>query len=476
MFRVIMRFGLLCWCAALAIAHSTAAFADPDSVDKRAKSALVIGFKQYRNAKPLPNTVNDAKLIAERLTAAGFIVQTVLDAPLADLTESVQAFLDQAKGSDIALVYYAGHAVQIDGENYIVPIDFDAKAADLLAGLFPVAKLLTGITASAKSRVVLLDACRDNPFQHRLKERLGDRASGQGLAAIQMPVVDGQNLPEGTQGLVVGYATQPQNVALDGVTSNGRYATALGGALMSPDEDFNTVLVRTTQSVIADTKGRQQPEHRMALTGPLYLVSRPKPLDCDMLAAEPDNDVSVTGVEFEEIDPAKALPACKADQAKNPTSPRLMHNLGRSLERAGRLEDAVAMYRRSAERGYDWAQVYLAVAHMEGTGVDPDMKEGVAWLRKAFELGNRQALVSYTELDLTDVFIDKSERVKILQTALRGAGFLDVADSGQLDDETATSLIEFKSGLKIQGKAITFQVLDRLGIVEALFPKQVADK
>jgi tetratricopeptide (TPR) repeat protein len=443
-----------------------------ETVDQRSKTALVIGFKDYRNASSLKNTLNDAKLISERLTAAGFVVETVLEAPLTALTKSVQTFLDAANGADIALVYYAGHAVQIDGENYIVPIDFDGTTTDIIGALYPVSKLLTGLNSTAKTRVVLLDACRDNPFQAKLKERLGARADGQGLAAIQMPVVDGKSLPSGTQGLVVGYATQPQYLALDGIAENGRYAAALGIALTSPDEDFNTVLMRTTREVVTQTKGRQQPEHRTALTGPLYLVSRPQPLACDLLAAEPDNDVSVKGVEFDEIDPVKALPACEADHKNNPASPRLMHNLGRSLERAGRLEEAAAMYRRSADLGHDWAQLYLANAYMEGTGVKPSITDGIRWLRSAYEQGNRQALVTYAELDLTDVFDGRTERIKTLQAALRSAGYLDVPDSGQLDDETTSSIEEFKSGLKLDGKSITFQVLDRLGIIEKLFPEK----
>jgi tetratricopeptide (TPR) repeat protein len=452
-----------------------AAAEDPYS-DKRTKIAIVIGVSAYQHAKPLPNTLGDADLIGKQISAAGFDVENVRDAPLATFTTTIQSFIEKAKGADIALVYYAGHAVQIDGENYMVPADFDTNAADIFGGLYPVKTLLDGLSKAAKTRVLLLDACRDNPFQERLKTLLGARANGQGLAAIQMPVVDGKTLPQGTHGLVVSYATQPQNVAKDGkVGEHGPYASALDAALTNPDEDFNSLLVHTTRAVLATTKGRQQPEHRMALTGPLYLVSRQKPYQCDILAAEPDNDVSVAGVDFEEIDIAKALPACEADFAKNPDSPRLMHNYGKTLERSGKLNEAVAMYRKAADRGYDWAQVYLAVAHMEGTGVAPDMKEGVSWLRKAFEQGNRQALVTYTELDLSKAFDNKPWRVKLLQKALRDAGDTTVPDTDIFDDATSTALGNFISSQGIEGKAITFQILDRLGIIEAMFPKKVAE-
>jgi hypothetical protein len=204
-------------------------------------------------------------------------------------------------------------------------------------------------------------------------------------------------------------------------------------------------------------------------------VSRRKPLACDILAAEPDNDVSVKGVEFEEIDVAKALPACEADQARFPTSPRLMHNLARTLERAGRLKDAIPLYRRSAELGYDWAQYYFATVNMEGTGTPYDMKEGVYWLRKAYEQGNRTALKSYAELDLTEIFDKKPWRVKILQRALRDAGASGVTDSDVLDEGTRSAVRTLMASYGLDGKAITFEFLDRLGIVEPLFPKSMPD-
>lgn len=443
-----------------------------DYADPRIKTALVIGFGAYQNASPLKNTVPDAKLVGARLGAAGFKVTEALDAALAGLEPVVTSFIEAAKGADIALVYYAGHAVQIDGENYMVPVDFDAKRGDLPAQLFPIRRLIEGLSKAAKVRVLLLDACRDNPFKASFRAALQGRVIGDGLAPIDVPVADAKTLPEGTQGLVVGFATQPSLVASDGRDKNGPYAKAIDAALSMPDADFDSLLKRATRSVIAETRGFQLPEYRSGLTGPLYLVSRPKPLPCDVLAAEPDNDVSVNGVEFDQIDVAAALPACEADLAKNPASPRLMHNYGKTLERSGRLADAVGYYRRAAELGYDWAQVYLAVAYLEGTGVRPDMTEGATWLRKAFEQGNRQALVTYTELDLAKIFDNKPWRVKILQKALKDAGFVDVAENGTMDEETRASLDEFMSGIKPDSKAITFQVLDRLKIVEPLFPRK----
>jgi TPR repeat protein len=450
--------------------------ATDDYADPRRKAALVIALGAYRNASPLKNPVSDLNVVAPRLKAAGFAVTEVKNAALPELQQAIAAFLAAAKGSDIALVYYAGHAVQIDSENYIVPVDFDAAQADIIAQLYPIGALIKDLAGAAKARVLLLDACRDNPFATRLKAALPGRAIGIGLAPINIETVDGRGLPEGTHGLLVGYATQPQTTASDGSGANGPYARALGEALANADAEFNSILQRASRSVLAETAGRQHPEYRHALTGPLYLVSRPKPLLCDVLAAEPDNDVSVKGIEFEEIDVAKALPACEADLARFPASPRLMHNYGRTLERAGRLEEAIGLYRRAAELGNDWAQYYLATVNMEGTGTPYNMKEGVYWLRRSFEQGNRQALVSYTELDLTQIFDEKPWRVKILQNALRKAGYAGVTDSGEMDEETRGALEKLMRTYSLESKAITFQLLDRLAIVEQLFPKTPPDE
>lgn len=456
--------------------HAVAA-AD-DYTDPRRKAALVIAFGAYRNASPLKNPVNDLKLMAPRLAAAGFAVTEVRDAELSALRQAIATFIAGAKGADIALVYYAGHAVQIDGENYMVPVEFDGRQGDVIAQLYPIGALIKELAGAAKVRVLLLDACRDNPFSARLKAALPGKAIGVGLAPINVETVDGQSLPQGTHGLLVGYATQPHNVAEDrastGDGSNGPYAMALSQALAVPDAEFMSILQHASRSVLADTRGRQQPEYRHALTGPLYLVSRPKPLDCDVLATETDNDVSVKGVEFEEIDVAKALPACEADLKRYPTSPRLMHNYGRVLERAGRLGEAVDLYRRSAELGYDWGQYYYATVNMEGTGTPYDMKTGIFWLRKAFEQGNRQALVSYTELDLTPNFEERPERVKILQKALRDAGQTGVMQTGAMDDETLGALEGLRAKVNPGSKGITLQLLDSLGIVATLFPKDAA--
>ncbi|MCC7252846.1 caspase family protein [Hyphomicrobium sp.] len=451
------------------VAQAGGVQSDDDYVDKRVRTALIIGFSAYKTA-PLQNPVADATLIAKRLQDAGFRVESLLDLPARELASAVEAFKAKAQGSEIALIYYAGHGLQVDSENYIVPVDFDPNVENPLANLYPVRALLEGLDKAAKARVLLLDACRDNPFGEALRAR-GTHVSGDGLAPIELPVEDGKRWPQGTSGLLVAYATQPSKTASDGRGSNSPYAAGLAAALATPDADFESVLKTTSAAVRAETGGQQHPEYRSALTGSLYLVARPKPLECDLLAVDTDNDVSLKGVVLEDIDAAKAIPACEAALKEQPGSPRIMHNLGRALEKAGRYQEALDLYHKAAQLGFDQAQLYYGNSLMEGLGGEIDMKTGLHWVRLAYERGNRQAMINYAEYDLSPVF-QRSDRVKILQDALRKAGIGGVPDSGVMDDATNAALASYKTATGLEGQRITFQVLDRLEIVDVLFPKR----
>lgn len=440
--------------------------------DTRLRTALVIGIANYPTA-PLQNTIADAELVAKHLEAAGFKVNKAMNTPARELQAAVNAFKTVSRDADIALIYYAGHGLQVDAENYIVPGGFDPDAPDALTALYPVRALVDGLDKIAKARVLLLDACRNNPFGAALKAR-GTRVSGDGLASIEIPVDDKGRWPEGTSGLLIGYATQPSLTAADGSGANGPYAAGLAKALAMPDADFELLLKRAAEVVKAESQGTQHPEYRSALSGPLFLLSRPKPLECDLLAADTDNDISLKGVVLEEIDAARAIPACEAALKEQPGSPRLMHHLGRAYEKAGKFQEALVLYLRAAETGFDPAQLYYGNSLMEGLDGVINMKQGLVWLRRAYEQGNRQAMINYAQYDLSPAFAD-SNRAKILQAGLRKSGVRDVPNSGSMDEATIAALQTFKRTSGIEGEWITFQVLDRLGIVEELFPKTRID-
>ena len=181
--------------------------------DKRI--ALVVGNSNYQSVASLNNPRNDAALIAETLRKAGFILignraQLDLDKPAFD--KAIQTFGNELTGADIALFYYAGHGVQVRNVNYLVQVSANpVKEADVDYQMVDVSLILRQMEGSGtKLNLVILDACRNNPFGGR-----GLRGTESGLAQIRAP-----------EGTLLSYATQPGNVALDGTGNNSPYSAA----------------------------------------------------------------------------------------------------------------------------------------------------------------------------------------------------------------------------------------------------------
>lgn len=210
--------------------------------------ALVIGNGRYRSVAPLQNPPNDARLVADTITALGFHLVgdgVVLDADRATMEQAIRAFGKRLRGGAVGLFYYAGHGVQIDGENYLVPVSANVEdPADIKYELISTGYVLDEMrNAGNRLNIVILDACRNNPFGGR-----GLRAMTRGLAVMQAPA-----------GTIVSYATQPGNTAADGTGRNSPFATALTASMrkagLSVFETFNDVGL----TVKATTGGQQQP-------------------------------------------------------------------------------------------------------------------------------------------------------------------------------------------------------------------------
>lgn len=440
-------------------------------VDTRKKVALIISVGSYSHAPKLVNPLNDGTAIAEHLRSIGFQVRYTSDATEAEARLAIENFKKDAEKSDVALFYYSGHGLQIDGENYIVPKDFDVDSRTPLTGLISVSRLMKEVDGLAKAKIFLLDACRDNPFVQKLAEALPQRSIGRGLAPIN---IDRTSDIPSTQayGLIVGYATQANDTASDGVHSNSPYARAILHAIASPDEDFGSIMIRVAGLVISETEGVQKPEFRVALSKPLYLVMRPRPLDCDVLAGERDNNVSVPGVEYDLIDVTQAIAACSKDLSRFPDNPRLMHNLARAYDKGGMKQEALALYKKAAELGFAWSQNNLSVMYMSADGIAPDFGQAMFWMRKAYAQGNRQAAINYADTDMSEIFSVSKERTVELQRALKRLGYFSREESGVLDDATKQALSAFKGSRDIRGHGITFQIMDELAITQTVLHRK----
>jgi Caspase domain len=219
--------------------------------------ALVIGQSAYRSVPALPNPANDAKAMTQLLTDSGFEVLAASDLSQDQLREKVSEFAGQvaSKGPDtVALVFYAGHGLQIDGENYLVPVDIDVKReADIPIQAVRLNDILNTLTSvPSKMRILLLDACRNNPFPEI------NKTAGHGLAIIDAKT--------GSPGTFVSFSTSPGAEAEDGNGSDSPYTTALLTVAREPGLPIEETFKRVRLQVNRATEGRQTPWDSSSLT------------------------------------------------------------------------------------------------------------------------------------------------------------------------------------------------------------------
>ena len=227
---------------------SGAAVGSAGGLPTERRVALVIGNGAYRNAPPLANPPNDARLIAEAVRAAGFELvggKVMVDLDRTGTEQAIRSFGQQLRGGAIGLFYYAGHGLQISGANYLVPVSANLSSeADVKYELVDVNFVLDEmVQAGNRLNVIILDACRNNPFGGR-----GLRAVSGGLAQMQAP-----------SGTVISYATQPGNVAADGANGNSPYTEALASSMRTPGRSVFEVFNEVGVAVKKKTSGVQQP-------------------------------------------------------------------------------------------------------------------------------------------------------------------------------------------------------------------------
>ena len=232
--------------------------------------ALVIGQSAYRSVPALPNPANDARAVTQMLTDSGFEVSTASDLSQGHMREAVSDFAGKvaAKGADtVALVFYAGHGLQVDGENFLVPVDIDPKReADIPIQAVRLNDILNTLTSvPSKMRILMLDACRNNPFPEL-------KTAGSGLAIVDAKV--------GAPGTFMSFSTSPGAVAEDGSGNNSPYTTALltaGKENIPIEETFKRVRLAVNKV----TDGRQTPWDSSSLTEDFRFsgtsIAAPKP-------------------------------------------------------------------------------------------------------------------------------------------------------------------------------------------------------
>lgn len=238
------------------------------------KVALVIGNSAYANTSSLSNPANDARLIAGAARQAGFEVTVVSDLANASFQRALRDFRLVADGSDVAMIYYAGHGIEGQGKNWLIPVDAKLESDfDLPYETINFDRVLEAL-AGAKVRMVVLDACRNNPFGNAWKS--GVRAVPRGLGDTEIDDV-----------LVI-YAAAPGQTAADGEGGNSPFATSLARRIPEPGLPLQMLGGAVRDDVLAATGGKQRPFVSASITGtPVFLVGQPRVAPQLAVAAQP---------------------------------------------------------------------------------------------------------------------------------------------------------------------------------------------
>lgn len=237
--RTMLLVSLILACVALVGQPSPAVLAER-------RVALVVGVGEYQLVHPLKTPVDDATAIAAKLKASGFDTTLVANPDLKGLRRTLASFEELAGQADVALFYYAGHAVQVQEQNYLLPTDINPQVeADLTSDGIPLARVRRAL-GQARLRVIILDACRDNPFASRFPAH--SRTLTRGLASES---------PEAST--LIAFSATPGQTADDGVFDHSPYATALLKHMLTPGLELSVLLLRVSGEVRQATKNKQTP-------------------------------------------------------------------------------------------------------------------------------------------------------------------------------------------------------------------------
>jgi uncharacterized caspase-like protein len=384
--------------------------------------ALVIGNSAYRTVPALPNPAADAKLMSDTLLSLGFFVVgggAQLDLDKAGFDDILQKFGKELIGADAALFYYAGHGVETHGLNYLVPVDaHPADEGDVFAQMTGLAGILDQMEKSGtRINLLLLDACRDNPFRDR-----GVRSTTGGLAQMQAP-----------PGTLISFATQPRSVSLDGDDGHSPYTRALAATMQHPGFGLFRTFNEVGLAVEKTTHGSQLPWMSTSpISGNFYFAGKPAPppadaaapaaatsapaapvqearlspsdaalrrdlvTDCDRLAAMPydtGRPPSLPGVEVGKINVTAAAAACNDAIAQYPDVVRSTFEAGRVATARKDYAEARRLYDKAAAAGYAMAMNNIGGTYEGGDGVARNYAEAFRWYSKAAAAGEPIAMI-----------------------------------------------------------------------------------
>jgi len=374
--------------------------------------ALVIGNSAYRHSPALPNPRNDAADVAGMLRKLGFDVVQGVDLDRAGMEGTLRSFTDKLRSAKLSVFFYAGHGLQVDNVNYLVPIDAKIEGTgDLNVSAVSVDYVLRQMDAGQRVNLVFLDACRDNPLTQTMDRRMATRQAnvGSGLAQIK-----------GSIDTLIAFATEPDKVALDGDGRNSPFTTALLKHIQTPGLEISSVLKRVRTDVVTATKQQQVPWDHSSLRSDVIIApqanARPGSMleqlaqdgiratipeaeqiagACDRLAADPyskNKPANVRGVHYKKVT-KEAVQACAKAVVADQNNGRMQYQLGRALYYgAGDYSKARAMFTGAYGLGATEALTELGRMDFFGHGGPQSFAKAMKTFEKAANEGDASAI------------------------------------------------------------------------------------
>lgn len=382
-----------------------------------AQYALVIGNAKY-DQRPLANPRNDAELMASTLKRLGFVVTQSHDLDRKELFASVSAFTEKLPEGAVAMVYYAGHGMQINGANYLLPTDLALTSEQGSAQrAFPLRVLMDKLGASRSAvNIVVLDACRDNPFQPPARYRSYAQL---GLARVESP-----------RGMVVAYSTAPGQQAQDGMgRGNSLYTETLVSEMQKPGQPIEKILKNVAEAIRKKTFDDQQPWFETSLVDDYYfappdgvkIVTKAKRAQLASANSRPGRGMAASGVD----DDTWYMQLNETEWSN------FDWEIGQRVKRLSK--DEIPLLEQRAMTGNVVAQTTLGIAYREGieriteSGTNRTFRassnntKSLLWLRRAAEAGFPMAQVELGEMYYQGHGVDRdlNESARLLGLASR---------------------------------------------------------
>ncbi|MDT8857532.1 caspase family protein [Paracoccaceae bacterium Fryx2] len=350
----------------------------PFATQAAERIALVVGMSAYQTVVTLDNTVNDARAISDTLAGIGFQVTTLVDGTADEFRLAVAEFAFRSETADLALIYFAGHGVEVQGENYLIPVDADIRSnKDVQRQAISLKELLASVDHARKMRIVILDSCRDNPFGDALDVEALTQTAEAAQATRSTSGRGGLAAPSPDRGTLVAFAAKDGERALDGTGENSPFALALIKALPKPGLEISLMFRQVRDEVMQATFNRQEPYNYGSLAGtPFYLAG------ADATDSVIDNEN--LRVAWSDLRPdQESQIAALADQGDTRSMTGLAYMRLNAEDSRYAPSEAAKLLSRAADAGYAEAQFELAQLYEIGLGVEQDIPRAVALYHSA---------------------------------------------------------------------------------------------